>query len=155
MDYLKFLTSSPLHDDVGELDSHVLRARNAFSFSRFFSFIRRFWNQILTWASCSFRFEAISVRLVRLTYFAVWNSFSSSVSWCVVKLVRFVPFSSITFFFGAAGLCDRFVCIHLYVLCCDAVTPVGSSAEEFEDLLAGGESPEAVTGGDTWPFPIM
>ena len=58
--------------------------------------------QFLTCASCNLRFDAISVLLVRFTYLAVWNSFSNSVSWCVVKLVRFVPFSSTTFFLGTA-----------------------------------------------------
>lgn len=57
------------------------------SFSRFFCFMRRFWNQIFTWVSFSWRAAAISTRLARVRYLLKWNSFSSSVSCLVVKLV--------------------------------------------------------------------
>lgn len=58
------------------------------SFSRFFCFMRRFWNQIFTWVSLSCRDAAISTRRARVRYLLKWNSFSSSVSCLVVKLVR-------------------------------------------------------------------
>ena len=58
------------------------------SFIRFFCFIRRFWNQILTWVSFSCRAPAISILRARVRYLLKWNSFSSSVSCLVVKLVR-------------------------------------------------------------------
>ena len=58
------------------------------SFSRFFCFIRRFWNQIFTWVSLSCRDAAISTLRARVRYLLKWNSFSSSVSCLVVKLVR-------------------------------------------------------------------
>lgn len=61
------------------------------SFIRFFCFIRRFWNQIFTCVSLSCNAEAISMRLARVRYLLKWNSFSSSVSCLVVKLVRPVP----------------------------------------------------------------
>lgn len=61
------------------------------SFILFFCFIRRFWNQILTCVSLSCNAEAISMRLARVRYLLKWNSFSSSVSCLVVKLVRPVP----------------------------------------------------------------
>lgn len=59
--------------------------------SRFFCFMRRFWNQILTCVSLSSRVAAISTRRARLRYLLKWNSFSSSVSCRVVKLVRRPP----------------------------------------------------------------
>lgn len=59
--------------------------------SRFFCFIRRFWNQILTCVSLSSRVAAISTLRARLRYLLKWNSFSSSVSCRVVKLVRRPP----------------------------------------------------------------
>lgn len=58
------------------------------SFIRFFCFIRRFWNQIFTCVSLSWRAAAISMRRARVRYLLKWNSFSSSVSCLVVKLVR-------------------------------------------------------------------
>lgn len=58
------------------------------SFSRFFCFMRRFWNQIFTWVSLSCRDAAISTLRARVRYLLKWNSFSSSVSCLVVKLVR-------------------------------------------------------------------
>uniref|UniRef100_A0A6B0UBN0 Putative secreted protein n=1 Tax=Ixodes ricinus TaxID=34613 RepID=A0A6B0UBN0_IXORI len=61
------------------------------SFMRFFCFMRRFWNQILTWVSLSCSAVAISMRRARVRYLLKWNSFSSSVSCLVVKLVRPVP----------------------------------------------------------------
>ena len=87
------------------------------SFIRFFCFIRRFWNQIftwkgftwegdpscrrqgiwelcclvafqlLTWVSLSCSAAAISILLARVRYLLKWNSFSSSVSCFVEKLV--------------------------------------------------------------------
>lgn len=59
--------------------------------SRFFCFMRRFWNQILTCVSLSSRVAAISTLRARLRYLLKWNSFSSSVSCRVVKLVRRPP----------------------------------------------------------------
>ena len=58
------------------------------SFIRFFCFIRRFWNQILTCVSLSCRAAAISIRRARVRYLLKWNSFSNSVNCLVVKLVR-------------------------------------------------------------------
>lgn len=60
------------------------------SFSLFFCFILRFWNQIFTWVSFSSSVAAISTRLARVKYLLKWNSFSSSVSCLVVKLVLMV-----------------------------------------------------------------
>ena len=57
------------------------------SFMRFFCFILRFWNQILTWVSLSWRAPAISILLARVRYLLKWNSFSNSVNCLVVKLV--------------------------------------------------------------------
>lgn len=62
---------------------------------RFFCFIRRFWNQIFTWVSLSCSADAISIRRARVRYRLKWNSFSSSVSCLLVKLVRPVLFISI------------------------------------------------------------
>lgn len=59
--------------------------------SRFFCFMRRFWNHILTCVSLSSRVAAISTLRARLRYLLKWNSFSSSVSCRVVKLVRRPP----------------------------------------------------------------
>ncbi len=59
--------------------------------SSFFCFMRRFWNQIFTCVSLSWRLLAISVRRARVRYLLKWNSFSSSVSCLVVKLVRGAP----------------------------------------------------------------
>ena len=56
--------------------------------SLFFCFILRFWNQILTWVSFSCKELAISMRRARVKYLLKWNSFSSSVSCLVLKLVR-------------------------------------------------------------------
>ncbi len=67
---------------------------SAFSLSRFFSFILRFWNQIFTCVSFSFNWLAISKRRARVRYLFVWNSFSSSVNCFVLKFVRFVPAAS-------------------------------------------------------------
>jgi len=61
------------------------------SFIRFFCFIRLFWNQILTCVSFNWSAEAISILLARVKYLLKWNSFSSSVSCFVLKLVRPVP----------------------------------------------------------------
>lgn len=58
------------------------------SFSRFFCFILRFWNQIFTCVSLSSRLAATSTLRARVRYLLKWNSFSSSVSCLVVKLVR-------------------------------------------------------------------
>lgn len=60
------------------------------SFSRFFCFIRLFWNQIFTWVSFNCKAAAISTRRALVKYLLKWNSFSSSVSCLVVKLVRTV-----------------------------------------------------------------
>ena len=54
------------------------------SFIRFFCFILRFWNQILTCVSFSCRAAAISILRARVKYLLKWNSFSSSVS-CLVE----------------------------------------------------------------------
>lgn len=64
---------------------------NGHSFILFFAFIRRFWNQILTWVSFRFNAVAISILLARCRYRVVINSFSSSVSCLVEKFVRPVP----------------------------------------------------------------
>lgn len=56
--------------------------------SRFFCFMRRFWNQIFTCVSFSSSVAAISTRRARVRYLLKWNSFSSSVSCRVLKLVR-------------------------------------------------------------------
>ena len=61
------------------------------SFIRFFCFMRRFWNQIFTWVSLSWSAEAISILLALVRYLLKWNSFSSSVSCLVLKLVLPVP----------------------------------------------------------------
>lgn len=58
------------------------------SLSRFFCFMRLFWNHIFTCVSFSSSVAAISTRRARVRYLLKWNSFSSSVSWRVVKLVR-------------------------------------------------------------------
>ena len=58
------------------------------SFMRFFCFILRFWNQILTCVSFSCSADAISIRRARVRYLLKWNSFSSSVSCFVEKFVR-------------------------------------------------------------------
>lgn len=58
------------------------------AFSRFFCFILRFWNQIFTWVSLSSRIAATSTRRALVRYLLKWNSFSSSVSCFVLKLVR-------------------------------------------------------------------
>ena len=58
------------------------------SLSRFFCFMRRFWNQIFTWVSFSSSVAAISTRRARVRYLLKWNSFSSSVSCRVLKFVR-------------------------------------------------------------------
>lgn len=60
------------------------------SFSLFFCFILRFWNQILTWVSLSCKEAAISTLRALVRYLLKWNSFSSSVNCLVVKLVRTV-----------------------------------------------------------------
>lgn len=57
------------------------------SFSLFFCFILRFWNQIFTCVSLSCSEAAISTLLALVKYLLKWNSFSSSVSCLVVKLV--------------------------------------------------------------------
>jgi len=83
------------------------------SFSLFFCFIRRFWNQIFTCVSLSWREAAISTRLARVRYLLKWNSFSSSVSCLVVKLVRTVlgcptkPYSPALPVRGRAALRER------------------------------------------------
>lgn len=70
------------------------------SFSRFFCFILRFWNQILTCVSFSSRVAATSTLRALVKYLLKWNSFSSSVSCLVVKLVRimfcwpWIPYSA-------------------------------------------------------------
>lgn len=56
--------------------------------SRFFCFMRLFWNQIFTCVSLSSSVAAISTRRARVRYLLKWNSFSSSVSCRVLKLVR-------------------------------------------------------------------
>ena len=58
------------------------------SFIRFFCFILRFWNQILTCISFSSSADAISIRRARVRYLLKWNSFSNSVSFFVEKAVR-------------------------------------------------------------------
>lgn len=60
------------------------------SFSRFFCFILRFWNQILTCVSFSSSVAATSTLRALVRYLLKWNSFSSSVSCLVVKLVRII-----------------------------------------------------------------
>ena len=57
------------------------------SFIRFFCFIRRFWNQILTCVSLSCNAPAISMRRARVRYLLKWNSFSNSVNCLVEKFV--------------------------------------------------------------------
>lgn len=56
------------------------------AFSRF-HFALRFWNQILTWTSLRWRALAICDLSLRVRYFLLWNSFSSSSSWSLVKAV--------------------------------------------------------------------
>lgn len=56
------------------------------------------WNQILTCVSFSLSMAAISARRVLFRYLLVWNSFSSSVSWWLEKLVRLVLLESSTGF---------------------------------------------------------
>lgn len=56
--------------------------------SRFFCFMRRFWNQTFTWASRRRSERATSRRRALDRYRLKWNSFSSSVSCRVLKLVR-------------------------------------------------------------------
>lgn len=63
------------------------------SLSRFFCFILRFWNQILTCVSFKDRAAAISRRRCRVRYLLKWNSFSSSVSCLVVNVV--LPFCEV------------------------------------------------------------
>jgi len=63
------------------------------SFILFFCFILRFWNQILTWVSLSWRAPAISIRRALVRYLLKWNSFSNSVNCLVVKLVLPVLFT--------------------------------------------------------------
>jgi len=53
----------------------------------FFCFIRLFWNQTFTCVSLSCRALATSTRLARVRYLLKWNSFSSSVSCLVLKLI--------------------------------------------------------------------
>ena len=54
----------------------------------FFHFILRFWNQTFTCFSASPNATASSIRRLRVRYLLNWNSFSSSVSCDVLKLVR-------------------------------------------------------------------
>jgi len=63
------------------------------SFMRFFCFILRFWNQIFTCVSFRAKACAISILLALVRYLLKWNSFSSSVSCFVVKLVLPVLFA--------------------------------------------------------------
>ena len=51
-------------------------------------FMRRFWNQTLTWRSVRSSEAAISMRRGRQRYLLKWNSFSSSKSWVLVYAVR-------------------------------------------------------------------
>lgn len=81
------------------------------SFIRFFCFMRRFWNQILTYensllsivskivtnfnltcVSFNWRALAISIRRALVKYLLKWNSFSNSVSCLLVKFVLPVLF---------------------------------------------------------------
>ena len=103
--------------------------------SRFFCFMRRFWNQILTCVSLSSRVAAISTLRARLRYLLKWNSFSSSVSCRVVKLVRRPPGaprpSSDTFARGGARERPRQFS-HLFLL--PLPSPLASSAPAFTML---------------------
>ena len=78
--------------EVSELESFSTGAEELTeaqpSFSLFFCFILRFWNQIFTCVSFRSRLAATSTRRARVRYLLKWNSFSSSVSCLVVKLVR-------------------------------------------------------------------
>lgn len=59
-------------------------SRIRFSRLIFFSFIRRFWNQILTCLSVRWTLRLISRRRSRVKYMLKRNSFSSSRVWCLV-----------------------------------------------------------------------
>lgn len=78
------------------------------SFIRFFCFIRRFWNQILTWVSFSCNEVAISILLALVRYLLKWNSFSSSVSCFVVKLVLPVLFTPLP---GCVPTAEQLDCV--------------------------------------------
>ena len=54
----------------------------ASSFVSFFHFVRRFWNQVLTWVSVRFISEASWARLSSDTYRCLANSFSMVWIWC-------------------------------------------------------------------------
>lgn len=56
------------------------------AFTRF-HFALRFWNQILTWTSLSFKLCAMWDLSVSERYFLLWNSFSSSSNCSLVKAV--------------------------------------------------------------------
>lgn len=79
-------------DDEEEEDEEERVVADAPSRSRFFCFIRLFWNQIFTCVSLSSSVAAISTRRARVRYLLKWNSFSSSVSCRVLKLVRMALF---------------------------------------------------------------
>ena len=55
-----------------------------------FHLVRRFWNQILIWVSVSLRDFESSVRREMVRYLLLRNSLSSSLTWVVVKAVRFL-----------------------------------------------------------------
>lgn len=62
------------------LKCSLLFPEESLSFSSFFHFIRRFWNQILTCRSERLRVFAISLLRELHRYLLKWNSFSSSKS---------------------------------------------------------------------------
>ena len=68
-------------------------AQSSPSLCNFFCFMRLFWNQTFTCVSLSCRALATSTRLARVRYLLKWNSFSSSVSCLVLKLVLGAPFT--------------------------------------------------------------
>lgn len=79
------LKSVPEEEEEEEEERVVVDAP---SLSRFFCFMRLFWNQIFTCVSLSSSVAAISTRRARVRYLLKWNSFSSSVNCRVLKLVR-------------------------------------------------------------------
>lgn len=82
------VSSSSLANPLRGSDEKGRAVLPAPSRSRFFCFIRLFWNQIFTWVSLSSSVAAISTRRARVRYLLKWNSFSNSVSCRVLKLVR-------------------------------------------------------------------